>query len=243
MSALPFISDDQFDKAVERLIARIQEADAQSSARLEKNVRDPFALVSQACLFEIDRQTLDRLDGQRTVAQAISAAVGDFHQHVLGAMPGWKEHDALVDLVHEEKRIAAEVKNKHNTLNADNKRQVLNNIESFLRAMRTGEAWSGYFVAITPKSPGQPPKEVRPNVQEIDGRSFYALASGYDDALAQVFAHLPGRIHALRPGSSRPEPDPEVLAHCETLFRHAHIPSGGRRNVQRSHRRFHRRLR
>ena len=220
MPRLSFIEDSAFDAAVLRLVTRVRDADSAAMARLERNVRDPFALMAQALLYDLDPKALDVLDSQRTLAQAISAAIGEFHQHVLGAMPGWENHDALVDLVNEERRIAAEVKNKHNTLNADNKRQVLDNIESFLRSRGGGTQWQGFFITIIPKKPGQEPKEVRTRVKEIDGRSFYELASGEADALDQVFHLLPERLVAL--GATPNGPSEAILEHCAQIFRQAH---------------------
>ena len=85
---LPFISDADFDDAIRTLISRIGGADSEVPARLEKNVRDPFALLAQACVLGSDVDDLNRLDGSRSLAQAIASAVGGFHQNVLGAMPG-----------------------------------------------------------------------------------------------------------------------------------------------------------
>lgn len=225
MARLSFIDDSAFDKAVLRVVTRVRDADSAAMERLERNVRDPFALLAQALLYDLDPKTLDVLDSQRSLAQAISAAVGDFHQLVLGAMPGWENHDALVDLVNKEHRLAAEVKNKHNTLNADNRRQVLDNIEAFLRSKGGGGQWEGYFVTITPKRAGRGPTQVRQRVKEIDGRSFYALASGEADALDQVFDLLPERLAALGDGADAPSE--AILHHCATIFRRAHGDARG----------------
>lgn len=220
---LPFISDADFDAAIRTLISRIEEADHEVPVRLEKNVRDPFALLAQACVLGSDRDALDRLDGSRSLAQAIASAVGGFHQSVLGAMPGWTEQDGLVDLLNEDARIAAEVKNKHNTMNADTTKQVIDNISQFMRAKRWGASGRGYLVTILPKNPGHKPVSIGDRIERIDGRSFYAIASGVDDALDLVFTRLADRIHDHLSPSALDQVDDDAVRFCRALFAQVHL--------------------
>ena len=220
---LPFISDADFDAAIRTLISRIEEADDEVPARVKKNVRDPFALLAQACVLGSDRGALDRLDGSRSLAQAIASAVGGFHQSVLGAMPGWTEQDGLVDLFNEDRRIAAEVKNKHNTTNADNTRQVIDNIQQFMRTKRWGASGRGYLVTILPRRPGRAPTIVGERIERIDGRSFYAIASGVDDALDLVFTRLVDRIHGHLSPSALDQVDDDAVQFCRDLFAQVHL--------------------
>ena len=220
---LPFISDADFDAAIGTLISRIGEADREIPARLEKNVRDPFALLAQACVLGGGVDDLNRLDGSRSLAQAIASAIGGFHQNVLGAMPGWTEQDGLVDLFNEDDRIAAEVKNKHNTMNADTTKQVLDNISQFLRAKRWGSSGRGYLVTILPRRPGQKPAAVGERIERVDGRTFYAIASGVDDALDLVFAQLANRMQDHLSPDMSDKLDTEAIRFCHDLFQQVHL--------------------
>ena len=220
---LPFISDADFDAAIRTLISRIGDADREIPARLEKNVRDPFALLAQACVLGSDVDDLNRLDGSRSLAQAIASATGGFHQKVLGSMPGWTEQDGLVDLFNEEAQIAAEVKNKHNTTNADNTRQVIDNISSFMRTRRWGASGRGYLVTILPRRPGREPASVGERIERIDGRRFYAIASGVDDALDLVFVQLADRIQDHLSPSALDKVDAEAVQFCRDLFDQVHL--------------------
>ena len=186
-------------------------------------MRDPFALLAQACVLGSDRDALDRLDGSRSLAQAIASAVGGFHQSVLGAMPGWTEQDGLVDLLNEDARIAAEVKNKHNTMNADTTKQVIDNISQFMRAKRWGASGRGYLVTILPKNPGHKPVSIGDRIERIDGRSFYAIASGVDDALDLVFTRLADRIHDHLSPSALDQVDDDAVRFCRALFAQVHL--------------------
>ncbi len=220
---LPFISDADFDAAIGTLISRIEEADREVPTRLEKNVRDPFALLAQACVLGSDVDDLNRLDGSRSLAQAIASAVGGFHQNVLGAMQGWTEQDGLVDLFNEDTRIAAEVKNKHNTMNADTTKQVIDNISQFMRTKRWGASGRGYLVTILPKRPGHEPVSVGERIERIDGRRFYAIASGVDDALDLVFAQLVDQIQDHLSPSTFDQVDSDAVQFCRDLFAQVHL--------------------
>lgn len=223
VAQLSFISDADFDAATRTLIERIRDADSQMSARLEKNVRDPFALLAQACVLGDDLESLNRLDGARALAQAIASATGGFHQSILGSMPGWTQQDGLVDLFNEEDRIAAEVKNKHNTMNADTTKQVIDNISQFMRTKRWGQRGRGYLVTILPKRPGAAPVSVGERIEQIDGRAFYAIASGVNDALEQVFEQLEGRIRDQLAQDVPCSVDDEAVKFCHDLFQRVHL--------------------
>lgn len=222
MPRLAFISDADFEVAAERLVTRIANAEDDNRERVDKNVRDPFTLLALAAALDADRADLDRMDSARSLIQAASAAVGAFHQEVLGGMPGWENHDGLVDLVNQDRRLAAEVKNKHNTMNADTRRQVIANLESFHRSRKWGATGRTYLVAILPKAPGAEPKQLAERVWEVDGRRFYGLASGEEDAMDQVFVALTDRLGELAtPGRVAPD----VVSFCLQLFDRVHKPA------------------
>ena len=138
-------------------------------------------------------------------------------------MPGWTEQDGLVDLFNDDRRIAAEVKNKHNTTNADNTKQVINNISQFMRTKRWGASGRGYLVTILPRHPGHAPVTVGERIERIDGRRFYAIASGVDDALAQVFEQLADRIRDHLSPSTFDQVDDEAVQFCQDLFQQVHL--------------------
>lgn len=186
-------------------------------------MRDPFALLAQACVLGDDIESLNRLDGSRSLAQAIASATGGFHQSILGAMPGWTQQDGLVDLFNEEEQIAAEVKNKHNTTNADNTKQVIDNIYQFMRTKWWGQSGQGYLVTILPRRPGRKPVAVGERIERVDGRTFYAIASGVDDALDLVFTRLVDRIQDHLSPSRFDQVDSDAVQFCHDLFQQVHL--------------------
>lgn len=97
-------------------------------------------------------------------------------------------------------KIIAEVKNKHNTMNAGSARAVYNTMSNWLDYGKEG--YTAYVVDIVPKSPKpytipftpserNMRKQTRNNLLRTDGRSFYGLVTGYPDAIDQLYRALP----------------------------------------------------
>ncbi len=199
------------------LLHASNQAFAKSEERLRKNVIDPFSSIVIASVLEIDTSS-DLLGAQalRTTMGGISNAVGAFHQTILGAVPGWADHDFGYDLENRERRTLAEVKNKHNTMNAANRKQVIDDLETAIRQKERG--WTAYLVQIVPKKPERFKEKLVLNrpVYEIDGASFYALATGSPTALQDVYDAL---VECIGEKLSA-----DVKAECRRLFR-ASIPA------------------
>ena len=103
--------------------------------------------------------------------RGLSNALGEFHQKILGSVNGWENRDAGYDRECDARMILAEIKNKWNTMNSPNKRQVVNVLEVALRQKR-GD-WTGYLAHIIPKPPRRYTKHLRGNLYATDGASFY----------------------------------------------------------------------
>ena len=117
----------------------------------------------------------------------------------------------MVDLVCHEHRIVAEVKNKHNTLKASDQAGLYDKLHDLVR--KKGQEFAGYtayYVEIIPKRPERYDLPFSPSdnttgtrksedalIRRIDGASFYALATGHDDALRQLFHALPQAFATL----------------------------------------------
>ena len=234
MATLSFVSDEDFDSAIKTLVDRILKADRDAMPNLVRNVRDPIPLLVEACIFGHDIATLNKNDEERSLASGVASAVGGFHQSLLGSMPGWSVIEKGLDVRHDDRRIVAEIKNKHNTMNSSARYRTVEKVEDFVSRQSGGGRWVGYVVTVVPKKPGLPPVEIgRPptKVYQIEGVQFYALASGVEDALEQVYEQIPERI-----ASYLEELDPSVFSDsptfplptetqrfCDELFRIAHI--------------------
>ena len=117
----------------------------------------------------------------------MSNALGFFHQEILAGVQGWANHDAGYDLECPARQILAEVKNKHNTMNASNREKVIGDLDTAVR--QKGRGWTGYLVIVVPRVRRryETPLGTNRPVSEIDGASFYHKVTGDPNALHDLF--------------------------------------------------------
>ena len=185
---IPWLDESIFEQHVQTLLDAANRASKQAEAKRKKNVIDPFASLLIASIFEVTTpEELIAIQNAESALRGMSNALGRFHQNILGSIEGWDDHDAGYDVICEDRRILAEVKNKWNTLNADNKRAVVQNLETAVR-QQIGK-WNGYLVQVVPNKPERFVKKVgsRNDVFEIDGASFYDMATADPNAIHGLF--------------------------------------------------------
>lgn len=193
MPTFDWLPNADLEAATNTFAVSIARCRDEQQARIRRNVLDPFSLISIAHVF--DAATTEdalRYAGMSAVIGCIGNALGKFHQQVLGSAHGWRDHDHGFDLICEQGRMLAEVKNKHNTMNSSNRRQVEDDLKAALRQREAG--WTAYLAIIIPKRPERYRTELAPNLYETDGASFYEIVSGQDDAMHDVLDHLCGAL-------------------------------------------------
>ena len=191
MTELTWLRRHELDAATDKFSAAIADCRMKYRQRMSRNVLDPFSLAAIAHVFR-STSSDDVIDiaGSNAVVNCIGNALGRFHQEVLGSADGWSNHDRGFDLISEEQRKLAEIKNKHNTMNAANRREVEAGLENAVRQRPRG--WIAYLVMIIPKTPVRYAKPLSGagNVVEMDGVSFYEMVSGQPNAMHDVLDHI-----------------------------------------------------
>lgn len=201
---LPFISNEKLYEHVRDVLNTAQQASNLAGKNLYSNVVDPFSAIFDALRQEIT--LIDWIDQEtsRQIQKTMQNALGEFHQAILGSMDGWEDLPVghVIDVRNIKRKMIAEIKNKHNTTKGSDKKSIYDNLNSQLEGDCKG--FTGYYVEVIPK--GRKPynktftpsdnvtKERRPVNEKIrvtDGKSFYALASGYPDALKMLYTVLP----------------------------------------------------
>ena len=202
-----FLTDAALVAEVSHLLNTAEEALESRKAEMDRNVIDPFAALFEMAGFGLDQESWVRTELMRQAQKTLQNQVGNFHQNILGSIKGWEnlQTGSVVDLVSHPQKIIAEVKNKHNTLSGGKRSDLYHNLEKLVmqKASRF-RGYTAYLVTIVPKDPegfDEPftpsDKETgsrcpeNPLIREIDGASFYNLASGEKDALSQLFQVLP----------------------------------------------------
>ena len=219
MNGLPWIDDRVLRHVVLTMLERAQDASNHAPERIKKNVIDPFSsLIIAAATGISEEDDLTSVQQVNSASSGISNAIGNFHQQILGAVDGFDNHDAGYDLESPEKLILAEVKNKHNTMNASTREKVVSDLDTAVR-QKAGN-WTGYLVIVIPAKPDRYKKQLtKREVYEIDGASFYELATGYSSALHDLYYAVEDITTERYPGlQSR-----AILDYCETAL-HEGIP-------------------
>lgn len=200
MSYFNFINDQDLINAVKKVLAAADRATQNAETELEKNVLDPFAALFSITYNDISLDDWNKLEKERQAQKSIQNAIGEFHQNLLGSFHGWDNpgRGGSVDLISEDKRIIAEVKNKYNTMNSSAAAETYNKLANHLKYDRKG--YTAYLVQVIPQnardydikwSPNQTTTALREDIRRIDGESFYDLASGEKDTLRRIYEKLP----------------------------------------------------
>ena len=199
------ISNEILKKEVKTLIKRVDEAAQAMDKDFERNVIDPFAYIFQSILFKKkDNNDWKLTELSRQIEKAFSNALGEFHQNLLCSLSGCFRPDGGVDFMCENKKIVAEIKNKHNSINSGSKAASFDKIKHELSKNNRKE-FKGYFVTIIPKNPknyeelfittknrsNSEYREPDNNILSINAESFYEKVTGKKDILKSIYQRLP----------------------------------------------------
>jgi hypothetical protein len=207
MPYLPYISDNDFIKHLNAIaeIGMIKSRDAKKN--FYSNVIDPFGPIFEMGILGVNAGQWEKLEINRQVQKSIQNAVGKFHENILGSVPGWTKLKVggIVDLVKDDNSVVAEIKNKYSSVSygdrSDHYYRLSNQVNKKNMAYFGATA---YFVQIIPNNADSFDRCFTPSdksigkkcqkdnrIREIDGRSFYALVTGIDDALDMLHDQIP----------------------------------------------------
>ncbi len=210
MSKLTFISDENLYRHTQAVIDVIKGSLEASEEEFFKNSVDPFSAVFDATSRGITLTEWKEDEKSRQAQKTLQNAIGEFHQGILGSVHGWEdlEKGNVIDLKNDERQIIAEVKNKHNTTKGNHKKAIYDDLAGQLAS--TYQGYTGYYVEVIPQNKKVYDKPFTPSDNEtharrpenesirvIDGKSFYALATGEVDALKNLYQALPEVINDI----------------------------------------------
>lgn len=201
MAYLKFISDKNLISAVGKVVKIIETAEHEENNNLHKNVIDPFSALFHGVTHAITYKEWIEQEKARQSQKTMQNAIGDFHQEILGSIPGWVNFGAGggLDVINQQMKIIAEIKNKYNTTKGNHRIEVYDAIKSKIKTNEY-ESFIGYYVEVIPRGKNKynkpfvpadnKTKKRRPcnkKIRVIDGVSFYALATGRSHALQELF--------------------------------------------------------
>ena len=203
---LKFITDEKLIVEVKKILAVIEKAKHND---IYSNALDPFSFIFDITANGMSVEEWFKQEERRQAQKSMQNQIGNFHQGVVGNSIGWSDLGIgkIVDLKCKSKKILAEIKNKHNTTKGNHKINVYDDLEVILK-MPEYRDYTGYYVEVIPANkksynkPFTPPdnkikdkaKKNRPlneKIRQIDGKSFYSLVGGYENALKDLYLIIP----------------------------------------------------
>lgn len=189
-------------EAIRGSIKRVYEAQT-ADLDLYRNTIDCFSAAIDSTAQGISLDDWMKQEKKRQVQKTKQNAIGSLHEEAMGSLAGVVNLDVgnLIDIVCEDKKIIAEIKNKYNTTKGNHKTQVYRDLAS---ALKDKPGYTGYYVEVLPvngksynvpytPSDNQTKQKLpsREDIRKIDGQSFYTLLTGSRNALKEVYSLLP----------------------------------------------------
>lgn len=192
-----FFQDDFLEREVATLLERAKKP---ANSSLFKNVVDPYAILFEAAASGTKISEWRVLEKSRQANKMLANAIGDFHQELLGNLPGWSSTGKTgggLDLMHAEPfgtrqtPCFAEVKNKYNTMNSDGILAVFSKFQKFL-SMPDYKQYTCYLVQVIQKKPqNDVPWKIsqrgeQDNIRIISAPYVYQLSTGDPQAFSKT---------------------------------------------------------
>jgi len=193
-----FISDERFLDCVANLhSAYLKAKNNITKKNFYKNKVDTIKLTFDAKFNDIDEQSLIQAEILRQIDKSINNSIGTFHEQILGGIKGFEVGNlGGFDIKADDDSLFADIKNKHNTMNSSSAEALFQKLSRFADTHKKSRC---YWVQVLAKSSfcelwkgeinGKEYSHSR--VYKISGDQFYALLSGKENALFQLYENLP----------------------------------------------------
>lgn len=193
-----FISDEHFLDCVANLHrAYLKAKNNISKKNFYTNKVDTIKLTFDAKFNDIDEESLIQTEILRQIDKSINNSIGTFHEQILGGIKGFEVGNLSgFDIKAKDDSLFADIKNKHNTMNSSSAEALFQKLSRYADNYKKSKC---YWVQILAKNSfcehwkgdinGKEYSHSR--VYKISGDQFYALLSGQEDALFQLYRKLP----------------------------------------------------
>jgi len=164
------------------------------------NKVDTIKLTFDAKFNDIDEENLIQSEILRQIDKSINNSIGTFHEQILGGIEGFEIGNLSgFDIKANDDTLFADIKNKHNTMNSSSAESLFQKLKVYADTYKKADC---YWVQILAKGSFNELWKGEINGKEyshsrvfkISGDQFYALLSGKEDALLQLYKALPKAI-------------------------------------------------
>jgi hypothetical protein len=193
-----FISDDHLLECIGNLHkAYLKAKNNITKKKFYSNKVDTIKLTFDAKFNDIDEESLIQSEILRQIDKSINNSIGTFHEQILGGIKGFEAGNLSgYDIKAKDDTLFADIKNKHNTMNSSAAEALFQKLARYANDYKKAKC---YWVQILAKGSlcelwsgdinGKEYSHSR--VYKISGDQFYALLSGQDDAMFQLYKVLP----------------------------------------------------
>jgi hypothetical protein len=161
------------------------------------NKVDTIKLTFDSKFNDIDEEQLIQSEILRQIDKSINNSIGTFHEQILGGIKGFEAGNLSgYDIKAIDNTLFADIKNKHNTMNSSAAEALFQKLKRYADDYKQAKC---YWVQILAKGSfcelwsgdinGKEYSHSR--VYKISGDQFYALLSGQQDAMFQLYKALP----------------------------------------------------
>ena len=193
-----FVSDEHLLKCIANLYKAYSKAKNNITKKnFYSNKVDTIKLTFDAKFNDIDEESLIQAEILRQIDKSINNSIGTFHEQILGGITDFEVGNLSgFDIKAKDDTLFADIKNKHNTMNSSSAEALFQKLARYANDYKKSKC---YWVQILAKSSfcelwsgeinGKEYSHSR--VYKISGDQFYALLTGQDDALFQLYKALP----------------------------------------------------
>ncbi len=197
-----FISDDHLLDCIGALHrAYLKAKNNITKKTFYANKVDSIKLTFDAKFNDIDEESLIRSEILRQIDKSINNSIGTFHEQILGGINGFEVGNLSgYDIKANNNTLFAEIKNKHNTMNSSAAEALFQKLARYANDHKKAKC---YWVQILAKGSfcelwsgdinGKEYSHSR--IYKISGDQFYALLTGQDDAMFQLYKALPKAVN------------------------------------------------
>ena len=195
---LNFISDEHLINCIANLHKAYLKAKKNITKRkFHKNKVDTIKLTFDAEFNDFDEESLIQTEILRQIDKSINNSIGTFHEQILGGIRDFEVGNLSgFDIKAKDDTLFADIKNKHNTMNSSAAEALFQKLARYANDYKKAKC---YWVQILAKGSfcelwrgeinGKEYSHSR--VYKISGDQFYALVSGEENSLFQLYKALP----------------------------------------------------
>ena len=192
-----FISDEHLLMCIDNLHNSYLKAKNNISKRsFYTNKVDTIKLTFDSKFNAINEEDLIQSEILRQIDKSINNSIGTFHEQVLGGIKGFEVGKLSgFDIKATDNTLFADIKNKHNTMNSSSAEALFQKLARYADTYKKANC---YWVQILAKGSFNDHWKGEINGKEyshsrvfkISGDQFYALLSGQNDALVELYLSL-----------------------------------------------------